>query len=130
MDGLRFRRVGSGRGVCPAVPGPGGKWTISTEGGTEPIWSADGTELFYRQGARLMVVAIESANVFSAGRPRVLFENPGFVSDTAGNPSYGLFPDGQSFIMVEGSPESRAPQLRVLLNWTEELKRKVQITRQ
>jgi serine/threonine protein kinase len=110
-------------------PGPGGKWTISTEGGTEPIWSADGTELFYRQGSRLLVVAIDSANIFSAGRPRVLFENPGFVSDTAGNPSYGLFPDGQSFIMVEGSPELRAPQLRVRLNWTEELKRKVQITR-
>ena len=29
---------------------PSGKWQISTEGGTEPMWSRDGRELFYRNG--------------------------------------------------------------------------------
>ena len=29
-------------------PGPGGKWQISTEGGTEPVWNPNGRELFYR----------------------------------------------------------------------------------
>ena len=55
----------------------------------------------------------------------MLFENPRFVSDTAGNPNYDVFPDGQSFVMVGGTPESRAPQLHVVLNWFEELKRRV-----
>ena len=31
-------------------PGPGGKWQISTEGGTEPLWNSNGRELFYRSG--------------------------------------------------------------------------------
>jgi Tol biopolymer transport system component/predicted Ser/Thr protein kinase len=31
-------------------PGPGGKWQISTEGGTEPMWNPNGRELFYRSG--------------------------------------------------------------------------------
>ena len=33
-------------------PGPGGKWLISTEGGTEPAWNRNGRELFFRRGAR------------------------------------------------------------------------------
>lgn len=30
-------------------PGPGGRWLISTDSGTAPVWSADGKELFYRR---------------------------------------------------------------------------------
>ena len=36
-------------------PGPGGKWQISTEGGTEPVWNPNGRELFYRSGDKMMV---------------------------------------------------------------------------
>ena len=37
-------------------PGPGGKWQISTEGGTEPVWNRNGRELFYRTGDKMMAV--------------------------------------------------------------------------
>jgi Tol biopolymer transport system component len=37
-------------------PGPGGKWQISADGGIEPVWNANGRELFYRSGNRMMAV--------------------------------------------------------------------------
>jgi Tol biopolymer transport system component len=35
-------------------PSPGGKWQISTEGGTEPVWNPSGRELFYRSGNKMV----------------------------------------------------------------------------
>jgi serine/threonine protein kinase len=38
----------------------GGKWQISTEGGDSPLWSPDGSELFYRSGESFMAVGVET----------------------------------------------------------------------
>ena len=59
--------------------GPGGRWQISKEGGSEPIWSKDGTQLFYRQEEQVWVVDVRTKGGFSAGKPRQLFEKEGFV---------------------------------------------------
>jgi len=45
---------------------------VSGAGGYEPLWSADGRELFYRQGDAMMVVAVETAAEFSFAAPRML----------------------------------------------------------
>ena len=37
-------------------PGPGGKWQISTNGGTVPVWAPNGRELFYMSSRKLMSV--------------------------------------------------------------------------
>ena len=54
--------------------GPGGRSQISTDGGSEPVWSRDGRELFYLNGDRMMAVEITTAPAFRAGAPRLLFE--------------------------------------------------------
>ena len=59
-----------------SFPGPGGKWRISSDGGTEPAWNTTGHELFYRQGNKMMVVDVTTQGTFSAGKPRMLFERP------------------------------------------------------
>jgi len=107
-------------------PGPGGKWQISTEGGTEPAWNPNGRELFYRSGDRMMAVDIATQPGFAAGKPRMLFEGP-YEPAPITNPNYDVSPDGQRFLMlkpVEG--EQAVPtQINVVLNWFEELKRRV-----
>src|SRR5262249_13561375 len=56
-------------------PPSGGKWQISTAGGADPQWSADGKELFYVQNKTLMTVEIVSGpGRFEAGIPKPLFE--------------------------------------------------------
>ena len=99
------------------------KWQISTDGGLEPAWSADGQELFYRdaEGRSVMVVSIATEPDFSPGRPRLLLEGT-FVPSPWFGRNYDVAPDGQSFVMVENVvPEDIQTDLQVVLNWFEEL---------
>jgi Tol biopolymer transport system component len=107
-------------------PGPGGKWQISTEGGTEPVWNPNGRELFYRSGDKMMAADIATHPSFTAGKPRVLFE--GRYNPAPGTtPNYDVSPDGQRFLMIKPSEQAEAAptQINVVLNWFEELKRRV-----
>jgi eukaryotic-like serine/threonine-protein kinase len=107
-------------------PGPGGKWQISTEGGTEPVWNPKGRELFYRSGDKMMAVDIATQPGFAAGKPRMLFEGQ-YVPTPATLHNYDVSPDGQRFLMLKPSEQAQsAPtQINVVLNWFEELKQKV-----
>jgi serine/threonine-protein kinase len=101
-----------------------GRWIISTGGGKEPRWSHDGTELFYRNGDAMMVVRIRTRPEFEAGPPRVLFEREmkHGIYDT---PAYDVAPDGSEFVMIERPLELAPTQLNVVLDWDEELQRRL-----
>jgi Tol biopolymer transport system component len=68
-------------------PRPGGKWQVSTSGGTRPVWSRDGNELYFiDQDWAMNAVAVKRgpAGVFQSSSPQVLF-NPhaaGYRTDT------------------------------------------------
>jgi len=104
-------------------PGPGARRQISTDGGAEIVWSRNGRELFYRNGAKLMAVDIETQPVFSAGTPHLLFEGP-FVRGQPGLPGYDVSVDGRRFLMVKPD-EAEATQrpIHVVINWFDELRR-------
>ena len=105
-------------------PGPGGKYQISTEGGTEPVWGRNG-EIFYRSGNKMVAVDTTTQPTFSAGRPKVLFEGT-YVPPLQTNPNYDVSRDGQRFLMVKESAQATSTaQINVVLNWFEELKQKV-----
>jgi serine/threonine protein kinase/Tol biopolymer transport system component len=107
-------------------PGPGGKWQISTEGGTEPAWNPNGRELFYRSGDKMMAADIATQLGFAAGKPRMLFEGP-YLPTPSTIPNYDVSPDGQRFLMLKPVEQTGAAptQINVVLNWFEELKRRV-----
>ena len=107
-------------------PGPGGKLQISAEGGTEPVWNRNGRELFYRSGDRMMAVDIATQSGFVAGKPRMLFEGH-YERTPATSPNYDVSSDGQRFLMLKtDAQEVAAPtQINIVLNWFEELKRRV-----
>ena len=110
-------------------PDLGGKVTISTDGGFQPVWSPDGRELFYRGPRGMMVVPVlDTESTFTVGDPSVLFETQYFSSGS--RRTYDLAPDGQRFLMVkQGAPtnDSSAPsaQIIVVANWFQELERLV-----
>jgi Tol biopolymer transport system component len=108
-------------------PGPGSKYQISTEGGTEPVWNPNGKELFYRSGDKMMAVDINSQPSYSVGRPKMLFQGP-YVPTPITFPFYDVSPDGQRFLMFRPSEQtssSSLTQIVVVQNWFEELKRRV-----
>ncbi len=107
-------------------PGPGGKWQISTEGGTEPLWNPNGRELFYRSGDKMMAVDIATRPRFSVGKPKVLFAGQFQPSPSqVQNANYDVSSDGQRFLMVKPGQDHAPTQINVVLNWFEELKQKV-----
>lgn len=108
-------------------PGPGPERTASTAGGREPVWSRDGTELFYRTEDQLMVVDVELGDRFHASQPRPLFRDV-YERDAAGRcgvPNYDVTPDGERFLMVRRDETTQGAAVVVVLNWTEELRRRL-----
>jgi hypothetical protein len=61
---------------------------------------------------------------FSAGKPRQLFSGD-YVQSYAGGPYYDVSPDGKRFLMLKPLGEDASTQINVVLNWTEQLKRRV-----
>lgn len=105
------------------IPGPGARYLISTNGGREPVWSRDGRELFYRENTALLAVSVETRGSFRAGTPKLLFDGP-YQADSTGHASYDVSPDGRRFLMIRNE-EGGLTELRVVLNFAEELKKRV-----
>jgi Tol biopolymer transport system component len=98
---------------------------VSSNTGYEPLWSADGRELFYRQGNAVVAVAVETGAEFSFATPKVLFSGA-YVQRTFDR-AYDVAPDGRFLMMLQGD-EKTAPapaSIVVVENFAEELKRRV-----
>ncbi len=103
------------------------KSLVSVGGGREPIWSKDGSELFYRQGSRMMAVTVSGAEGFEAGVPRELFDLDFWPARRNRPAHYDVHPDGR-FVMFESQQSGSFPdEILVVLNWLEELKRRVPV---
>ena len=115
----------SGRFEIYVVPFPNAgaaKWTVSTDGGSEPIWAHSGRELFYRTGSgNLVSVQVSSSPTFSLGAAKVLFS----ASEYSASPShrgYDVSHDDSRFLMVRQRRGTEADNVNVVENWFEELK--------
>ena len=109
-----------------AYPLPGPRYRISTDGGWDPRWAADGSEIFYISGNKLMAVPVSWNRELIVGKPQMLFQDK-FFSGGANVPSYDVTPDGQRFVMMQKVDVPALTQIIVVTNWFEELKRLVPI---
>jgi hypothetical protein len=105
------------------IPASGAKWQVSTAGGRQPMWRADGKELFYVADQKLVAVPIRSdAAGFQAGTPEPLFDGVR-VRDFAN--AYVPAAGGQRFLVAFGASGdlSAAPPVTIVLNWQTGVKR-------
>jgi serine/threonine-protein kinase len=111
--------------VVSLVGGPGARARrVSTNGGTEPLWSPAGNEIFYRVGDRMMASSYRTAPAFQAGPPQRLFEGP-YQKGRDSRPAYDTA-DGRRFLMVRTDDRNSSPtQFQVVVEWFTELKRRV-----
>jgi eukaryotic-like serine/threonine-protein kinase len=113
--------------VRPFPDADKGHWQVSTGGGTRPLWSRTGQELFYMSSTgALMAVRVDAKNTWGAGSPMKLFEGAYLHGALNYGRTYDVTSDGQRFLMIK-KPQGTAatPSLIVVLNWSEELKRLV-----
>jgi eukaryotic-like serine/threonine-protein kinase len=115
-------------------PGPGRRELVSTDGGGQPLWARNGRELFYRASGpgpmmRMMAVDVTLGHVFSASRPRVLWETmrARYPGGTGGR-TYDVAPNGRRFLMIQqraSAPQPPVTHVVLVQNWLDELKRLV-----
>ncbi len=107
-------------------PGTGAQRRISADGGTEPLWSNDGRELFYRCGDNGETMM--SATLTTDPDVRVLDRTELFAANYLSNSSrtiYDVHPDGGAFLMIRKVGQQDRRRINVVLNWFEEVRRAV-----
>ena len=113
----------SGRyeGYVTAFPGPGGKWQVSS-GGVDRVssglsWSSDGKELYFSSADKIMAAPIQNTESFQFGTPQPL---PMRTADLFG------FAPGRTparFLVLRRAGPPEPSPIRIVLNWTEALKK-------
>jgi eukaryotic-like serine/threonine-protein kinase len=104
-----------------AYPGPGPTVAVSTKGGLSPIWSADGRELFFRLGNKLLAARMSSQSPLGFTVPVELFDGP-YTLDLIGHQREDVASNGQRFLMVENSDDF---PIVIVQNWPREVARLV-----
>jgi len=89
---------------------------ISVAGGTQPLWSRNGREIFYvGPDLRMMAVPVErEAGTLNPGVPQALFETR---LTTGADRQYDVAADGQRFLVAQAPPTGAQAQVSVLVNW-------------
>ena len=116
-------------------PPTGARRRISQDGGYFPLWSPEGSELFYRPISTTARITLRSVDIVT--EPAFAFSNEqtlpveGF-NVVLGYRDYDMSPDGERLLMVfpADQPDSGEParlQINVVLNWFEELRERVPV---
>jgi serine/threonine-protein kinase len=106
----------------PAVDS--GKWQVSSAGGTLPLWSRSGRELFFTTAAnRMAVVPVPAGTSFTYGKPQPLFDASVYWGRVG--QAFDISPDGKRFLMIKtatnGAIETH-PSIIVVSHWFDEVK--------
>ncbi len=118
---IAYQTTESGRFeiVVQAFPSAAGKWQVSTAGGTQPRWRADGKELYFIAPDRKMMAAAVSVSgaTFQAGTLSALFATQ-TIADGNSNlrQQYALSRDGR-FLIDETVETAMSTPITILLNW-------------
>ena len=105
-----------------------GRWQVSTEGGTQPLWGPGGRELFFRNATgAVMRVAVERGQGWTAAAPTKLIDRQYFVGGgEAFGRTYDIVPDGRRFLLIKDdpvAPSNTTLSIIVVENWFDELQR-------
>jgi len=99
--------------------GAGGQWQVSTSGGINPRWRADGKELYYiAPDSKLMATPITASGAtIEPGTPVALFQTRigGGGTDPTGGPNYDVTGDGR--FLINTVLEDDASPITLLQNW-------------
>ena len=133
---IAYQSAESGRDEIYVRPFPNvneGRWQVSTGGGTRPLWARSGQELFYITSAddALMSTTISGTPAFKSSNPTKILDMAAYsIGGQTANVgrTYDVSPDGRRFLMIKqaaGEQTAARPQILVVQNWFEELKRRV-----
>ncbi len=95
-----------------------GKWQVSCDGGRSPIWSADGKEIFYLSGNKMMAAPVKTGETFEAGVPEVLLEVDAQLPRLT---RFDVTADGRRFVIAVPTEDRADLPITIVTNWQEAL---------
>ncbi|HWZ85044.1 MAG TPA: protein kinase [Thermoanaerobaculia bacterium] len=103
--------------------GSPGKWQITTDRGSWPVWV--GNEIFFlREGGDILSVDVDTRPTFRAGAPRLVYPGKGRFDAGGLYSPFDVSSDGQSFVLMKTNARAEgAGRIDVVLNWPAELQR-------
>jgi eukaryotic-like serine/threonine-protein kinase len=98
------------------------KWQVSTDGGYEPRWRADGREIYYLSDDRkLMAVSVGAGPSFDV--PKLLFQTRVPEGVTSRRMHYVPSRDGRRFLVNTETGDALPNPITVVFNWQAELRK-------
>ena len=130
-DGLWLAYTSDESGISQVyirpIDGRGALVQVSRDGGKNPLWTPDGSTMYFVNASRMIRAARisvdeepESAAVLRVGEITDLFPH------TSPHRTFDLYPDGEHFLMLAselGEEATQRTEIRITLNFFEELKR-------
>ncbi|MDZ4806367.1 MAG: protein kinase [Candidatus Eisenbacteria bacterium] len=117
---LAYTSFESGRNevYVQSYPDRADKWQVSTHGGNEPTWSADGRQLYYLSAEQnMMSVSTGNGQGFEPGVAERLFAAVVLQADGP-RVHYVVTPDGGTFYIVAPGSSQALPSTYVVVNWS------------
>jgi len=104
--------------VIPFPP-TGERWQLSSDGGLQPRWRADGDTLFYRErGGRLVRVRVPESDPRNAGAPEAIFDTG--LEGSVSYDDYTVAPDGRFLLRLPIRGADAVAPIRVLVGWEQQ----------
>ena len=102
---------------------------VSRGGGSKPLWSSDGREIFFLSPSReIMSAQVDAGAGFVVRGVSRLFDAVAYTSAENGTGArpFDISSDGKRFLMVRKGEAPGAARIAVVLNWFEEVRRLAQ----
>ncbi len=120
--------AGATAGAARAADSAGGKWQVSSTGGTDPRWRRDGRELFYLSADNTLMAATVNSqgSAFEVDAVRPLFEVRPRLASYLGygvGSNYDVSPDGQRFLVNAAVAGQTTAPITLVVNWMAALNR-------
>jgi serine/threonine-protein kinase len=121
---LAYTSDDSGRPEVYVAPFPAAdrRIQVSTNGGSEPIWSRDGSRLYYRSGSSVISVECDRGDPIVASARRVA-DGPYLPAAVTGLPNYDVTAEGDFLLIEQEAAQARPDELSVIVDWFAELSR-------
>jgi Tol biopolymer transport system component len=98
------------------------RWPVASRG-RWPVWSADGRALLFIEANAIHRVVIDPATGQPIGRTTKVIDLPAAV----GSQPFQIGPDGRFLILERVEGPAAAPEIRIVINWFEELRAKIPV---
>jgi serine/threonine-protein kinase len=104
-----------------SFPSLEGRWQVSIDGGSEPVWARDGRTLYFRGSGKILAVAVAPGSSFVPASPRAFVDDRFSAVQGDTHTGFDALPDG-SLLMVQDTVERRAIRyVNLVVNWLQAL---------